>query len=660
MTKVSPRHAMAGDVVTFFGQNLGHSVVDYRMIYVGVGRPPQGGNINDGSSASTTTHAACRADDLNLAVNPDSGEVDSFSLPIMVEDAIIGTLAHFYVAKALARSGHDSPIKEDQVNCYLGDFAAGSYNITAFMGTSVRTALGGLTAIYATNVSRDAYGEYYTIQYFPHVDKVFPSFGSVAGGTLLKITGGGFSDNLDEVHVTIRGVECKVESSTLVEITCRTGNYTKVYLAEDFVPEFEASDPSVNNDTIGWTLGDEDAVNVQGRWSRVKSDYAGHSGGYLEAPGCHVPPCGSSWVVLAPENVSFDGAYAFWLEVPANVDGAGASCDFGQGIARNIVVLVADAMRGYVPINVSLANAVEKGNSTIFLGKFMVSAGKFDGRRGAVIVDTMGAEGCIVVDGATARRVGPISGGNCSDPLAENFDHTATGTEDCLYLGGRGMLQKTWSLLAPKYRDKTWFKNVEKLNAYASVLSDGSIKRCDAPNNESLYNSSNGETYDSKCGDREYCCLTNDFYGCDAVWDSADEDGWVDVLRQDTKQGRLFQVDEWRRNAHDRNHENYAILDEIEEVRINPRACGEDQSRVADAPVRRRPYVMYTRWLVEILHSGIEFKLDWPGTTYEYMHFAQQMNPTQFNAYTKSEQYNEELGLKEEYVPYYSFDYWGA
>ncbi|KAJ8599312.1 hypothetical protein CTAYLR_005328, partial [Chrysophaeum taylorii] len=36
------------------------------------------------------------------------------------------------------------------------------------------------------------------------------------------------------------------------------------------------------------------------------------------------------------------------------------------------------------------------------------------------------------------------------------------------------------------------------------------------------------------------------------------------------------------------------------------------------------------------------------------------MNPTLFNALTKSEQYDEDLGLKEEYVPYGSYDYWGG
>lgn len=92
MTEVWPRHASAGDIVLMRGEALGTSVADYRMIYVGPGRPPQSGNVNDGTSASTTTHAVCRADDLNMAANPDTGEVDSFSLPIMVEDAVIGEL----------------------------------------------------------------------------------------------------------------------------------------------------------------------------------------------------------------------------------------------------------------------------------------------------------------------------------------------------------------------------------------------------------------------------------------------------------------------------------------------------------------------------------------------------------------------------------------
>lgn len=99
MTEVWPRHARAGEVVLMRGEALGTSVADYRMIYVGPGRPPQGGNVNDGTSASTTTHAVCRADDLNMAANPDTGEVDSFSLPIMVEDAVIGELQLAFLQK---------------------------------------------------------------------------------------------------------------------------------------------------------------------------------------------------------------------------------------------------------------------------------------------------------------------------------------------------------------------------------------------------------------------------------------------------------------------------------------------------------------------------------------------------------------------------------
>ena len=90
LTGVEPRHLGAGDVLGLRGRALGAFVSDYRVIYVGAGRPPQGGNVVNGFDAARTTQALCRADDLNLAVNADTGNVDGASLPIMVEDAVIG------------------------------------------------------------------------------------------------------------------------------------------------------------------------------------------------------------------------------------------------------------------------------------------------------------------------------------------------------------------------------------------------------------------------------------------------------------------------------------------------------------------------------------------------------------------------------------------
>ena len=286
---------------------------------------------------------------------------------------------------------------------------------------------------------------------------------------------------------------------------------------------------------------------------------------------------------------------------------------------------MADAARGHVHLNVSLADAA---SSTLHLGSFTFAAGPGDGFRGAVVVDTLGADGCVAVDGVTATRVGPMRGGNCSDPLAANYDAAASAnaTADCVYAGGRGLRQRAWSLMAPGYRDGAWAKPLETLNAYTA--GEGT---CDAPRNASLASGWKARMtdYDSKCGDQSYCCLSNDYWGCDATWDLADDDGFVEVARQDTLMGRAFEDQEWRRDAHDRSSENYAILDELEYMRT-------------------------------LSHGRIEMKLEWPDSGLDYMHWSQRMNPTQFNGRIRSEQYDEDLDYEAIHVPYFEADAWGG
>ena len=146
LASITPRHAGAGDVLLLHGDNFGGAIDDYTNIYVGAGRPPQGGNIDTGD---TNTHAVCRPDALNLAIDDVTGEIDGDSLPVMAEDAIVG---------------HGSPILADVVYCALGDFQAGSYNLSAFLGTAVRTTYGGLSYNDAKNLSRDANGVVHAIQ----------------------------------------------------------------------------------------------------------------------------------------------------------------------------------------------------------------------------------------------------------------------------------------------------------------------------------------------------------------------------------------------------------------------------------------------------------------------------------------------------------------
>ena len=54
---------------------------------------------------------------------------------------------------------------------------------------------GGLTFERFAHLSRDAHGVTYAFQYYPHVTSVMPAVGSLEGGTLLTIRGGGFSDD---------------------------------------------------------------------------------------------------------------------------------------------------------------------------------------------------------------------------------------------------------------------------------------------------------------------------------------------------------------------------------------------------------------------------------------------------------------------------------
>ena len=103
-----------------------------------------------------------------------------------------------------------------------------------------------------------------------------------------------------------------------------------------------------------WTVTASSAVQQEGLWSTVST--------YMEAPACGVPPCTPSWLVLAPSDVALDGSYEVTLTTPGDV-----ACTTGDAyVASQASVLVADAARGYVPLNVSLAE------SSIVLGLSLI------------------------------------------------------------------------------------------------------------------------------------------------------------------------------------------------------------------------------------------------------------------------------------------------
>ena len=203
-------------------------------------------------------------------------------------------------------------------------------------------------------------------QYYPHVSQVMPTVGSLEGGTLITISGGGFSDDETQVFVSIGGRDCEVIRSTLVEVVCRTGDLSSVDegLPQDHHVELGSLEPPVTpapTQDHGWTVTASSAVQQEGLWSTVSN--------YMEAPACGVPPCTPSWLVLAPSDVALDGSYEVTLTTPGDV-----ACTTGDAyVASQASVLVADAARGYVPLNVSLAE------STIVLGRFGFAAGSATG-----------------------------------------------------------------------------------------------------------------------------------------------------------------------------------------------------------------------------------------------------------------------------------------
>ena len=100
---------------------------DYRIIYVGAGRAPQGGNVNNGRTDATklSTHAQCRPEELNRVHNPNEPDLKPTAKAVV-----------------MAEDGNADPISENAIRCALGDFTAGSYNISVYMGNRQRT-LGG-------------------------------------------------------------------------------------------------------------------------------------------------------------------------------------------------------------------------------------------------------------------------------------------------------------------------------------------------------------------------------------------------------------------------------------------------------------------------------------------------------------------------------------
>ncbi|CAJ1082786.1 fibrocystin-L-like [Xyrichtys novacula] len=87
----------------------------------------------------------------------------------------------------------------------------------------------------------------YKSQLTPVITKVSPRRGGTAGGTLLTITGSGFSTDKSKVTVTIAGSVCDVKSTTNTKITCVTNSQSQSQEAKVRVTIGEQGDARQDN-----------------------------------------------------------------------------------------------------------------------------------------------------------------------------------------------------------------------------------------------------------------------------------------------------------------------------------------------------------------------------------------------------------------------------
>jgi hypothetical protein len=303
---VSPRATSAEETITITGNNLGYWMQDYRVVYVGAGRAPQGGNVNNGDVSTTTLtmQAMCRPGQLNTVHNPDEPDLPATTSAIVMQE-----------------DRNPDPIVEDVFKCALADFSAGSYNVSVYMSNSQRAGgnkdssvfIPGLAVVYDTDgyyeeslLSRDSAGTLHMVQYYPRIDSIFPSAGSLAGGTVVSITGGGFEMNKTAVSVLIGGRTCEITYSSIELIICNTtADHNETVPTKVSVGSYGAS--KVPNERMK-------LLETVGNWISVSSTSA--LSGSFSAWSPEFGSSGPAWITYST-SVSVSGTYELLLGVPA-------------------------------------------------------------------------------------------------------------------------------------------------------------------------------------------------------------------------------------------------------------------------------------------------------------------------------------------------------
>jgi len=335
----------------------------------------------------------------------------------------------------------------------MADFEAGSYNISLFLNTKFGRVsdkegnfIGGMAANNPNLIDRDGKGAYYMFQYYPTITGVSPAIGSLGGGQLITITGGGFSNAEAKITVEVGGMPCNVVASTWEEITCRTSPYNNSLPATFVLPDGSAA---------GTTTVAAAAADKQGTWAT--------EGNYLVSS-----TSSSNWLSFLPTLPAW-AKYDVQLEFPDATSPGVADC-VGNSKAGRIQGAIRTSS-GYESVNVSIA--VQNARS-VSLGVFsfsdvagsgLVTISLHDGRAG-----NLAGSACLAVAALKYVYSAAHSAEACTDPLALN----AGGLAPCVFDGGRGVMAQSWTSVKAEHRNKTkWFADTQ--------LSYGMNKTCTQP-----------------------------------------------------------------------------------------------------------------------------------------------------------------------------------
>jgi hypothetical protein len=440
---VEPRALSADEALSLAGSRFGNVIKDYRVVYVGPGAPPLGGNIGTGK---IVTHAVCRPQALNRGVKPGEELQGPHRQAVMAEDF------------------EPLDITPDLYRCQLGDFESGSYNVSVQLPQGLAW---GNPLVETGLYSRDARGVGYQVQYYPKVDSLSPRSGSRAGGTVLTLRGHGFSMDEEDISIAVGAdgtIPCTVLSSTLEEITCVTA-------------AAPPATPAPNCTTGGVSGCAACQPAPQGGCAQCESGFTLVGNGSAAGPVCaRAPPSAAlsqdataaalvglsavanSYVTDAPAAGGAPGWATFTLAVPVGGvyevtlrvpdDATATACPAASrpatgAAAAAAVVYHSDAPSGRTPLSgLDLRTHAS-------LGTFYFAAGSV----ARVVVESSGSgTGCLALEqlrlSSVATQHAAVRG--CTDSTAANFEPLAALDDgSCLWLGGRGLRRQQWSFFPP-------------------------------------------------------------------------------------------------------------------------------------------------------------------------------------------------------------------